>query len=104
MNGFEADADRLITRAGEFPALAERAGTIHRELSDALGAVGPYWGNDTVGRSFAASHVAPAYSTLSTLGALPGQLGEVGTKFADTGAAYRDLDSGGAGRLTAADG
>ena len=99
MNWFEADADKLTSGAGEFPALAERAGTIHRELSDTLGAIGPCWGNDAVGQSFAAAHVAPADATLGRLGSLSDQLADVGTRFAATGAAYHDLDTGGAHRL-----
>jgi hypothetical protein len=103
MNWFEADADQLTAGAGEFPGLAERAGTIHRELSDALTAIGPCWGNDSVGQSFAAAHVAPADTTLGSLGALPSRLDDVGTRFASTGKAYRELDTGGAHRLTAVD-
>jgi hypothetical protein len=102
-SGYEVDADALTTRAGEFPALAERAGGIHRELSDKLAAIGPCWGNDSVGQSFAAAHVAPADATLGALGSLGGQLDEVGTRFADTAAAYRAQDAGGATRITAAD-
>lgn len=102
-DGFEVDADRLTARAGEFPGLAERAGAIHRDLSDALAAVGPCWGRDGVGQSFAAAHVAPADATLGSLGSLPSQLNELGTRFADTGAAYRDLDARGGQHLSAAD-
>ena len=52
MNGFEADADQLSARAKEFPGLAERVGTIHRDLTDTLSSIGPCWGNDSVGQSF----------------------------------------------------
>ena len=103
MNGFQADADQLSARAREFPGLAEQAGTIHRELSDALSAIGPCWGNDSVGQSFAAAHVAPADTALGSLGALPSQLDDVGARFAKTAAAYRDLDARGAQNITAAD-
>lgn len=101
MNGFQADADRLAAGAAEFPALAERAGTIHRELSDTLSSIGACWGTDETGQSFAAAHVAPADETLGRLGSLSDQLGDVGTRFAGTGAAYHDLDTGGAHRLDA---
>lgn len=104
MNWFEADAEALTTRAGEFPWLAEQAGTIHRELSEALGEAGSCWGGDPVGQSFAAAHVSPADGTLGRLGSLPDQLGLVGTRFADTGTAYRTQDQAGAENLTAADG
>ena len=103
MNGFEADADQLSARAKEFPGHAERVGDIHRELSDTLSSIGPCWGDDSVGRSFAAAHVAPADTTLGSLGALPSQLDDVGTRFADTGAAYRNLDARGAQNITSAD-
>jgi uncharacterized protein YukE len=103
MNGFEADVDQLTARAREFPGLASRADAIHRELSDTLSSIGACWGGDSVGQSFAAAHVAPADSTLGSLGALPSQLDGVGTKLAGTGAAYRDLDTSDAARLRAAD-
>ncbi|HEV2784391.1 MAG TPA: hypothetical protein VGX25_33815 [Actinophytocola sp.] len=101
-DGFTADADRLAAQAGQFPGLAERAGAIHRELSDALAETGACWGGDTVGQSFAAVHTGPADSTLGGLGALPDRLGSVGTRFADTATAYRDQDAAGARDLSAA--
>jgi hypothetical protein len=93
MSWFEADSDKLTSQAGDFPALAEQAGSIHRELSVALGEAGPCWGADAVGQSFASTHVSPSDTTLGQLGALPDQLGSVGTRFADTGSAYHSLDT-----------
>ena len=103
MNGFQADGERLAIQAGEFPGLAERAGAIHRELSGTLTDLGACWGSDSVGQSFAAAHVEPADATIGRLGALPGQLGSVGTRFADTGSAYQAQDAAGAGRFTGVD-
>lgn len=102
-SGYEVDTDAVSAHAKEFPGLAERAGGIHRELSETLSAIGPCWGDDGVGRSFAAAHVAPADTTLGALGSLGGLLDEVGTRFADTATAYRTQDASGAGRITAAD-
>jgi hypothetical protein len=104
MTGFEADADALTARAAEFPGLAERVGKIHSELSDALGTAGQCWGADSVGQSFATAHVGPSDATLGRLNSLPDQLGEVGVRFAGTGAAYRAQDSTGVTRLNATDG
>jgi hypothetical protein len=102
VNWFEADADKLTTQAGEFPWLAEQAGSIHRELTAALAEAGPCWGSDEVGQSFAATHVSSADGTLGQVGALPDQLGSVGTRLADTGNAYHSLDT--SNRFTSADG
>ncbi len=93
MNWFEADSDKLIGQAGEFPRLAEQAGSIHRELTAALDETGPCWGADQVGQSFASAHVSPADATLGQLSSLPEKLGTVGTRFADTGGAYHSLDT-----------
>jgi hypothetical protein len=103
VNGFNADPDRLTVQAGEFPGLASRAGAIHRELTDTLSALGPCWGTDQVGQSFAAAHVSPAGTTLTGLGELPNRIGSVGTRFSDTATAYRDTDASGAQQINAAD-
>ncbi|HEV8555918.1 MAG TPA: hypothetical protein VGR06_05905 [Actinophytocola sp.] len=101
--GFSADVDRLTAQAGEFPALAERAGAIHRELSGTLTELGACWGTDGVGRSFAAAHAEPSGVTLDGLGSLPDQLGSVGTRFSETATAYREQDAAGAQQINAAD-
>jgi uncharacterized protein YukE len=93
---FRADPAQLADQAGQFAELADRAAAIHRELADALAEVGSCWGTDTVGRGFAEVHAGPADATLGQLGALPARLGSVGTRFADTAAAYRQQDSVGA--------
>ncbi|GLZ38546.1 hypothetical protein [Actinokineospora sp. NBRC 105648] len=89
MDGFRAEADRLADRAGRFDGLAEQVDAIHRELADRLGAAGACWGTDEVGRSFADVHAGHAEDTLSTLGGLPEQLGDVGGRFRATARDYR---------------
>lgn len=102
-DGFQVDADRLAAQAGQFEGLVGRAGDIHRELSDTLGAVGQCWGGDAVGQSFASIHAGPADDTLGRIGSLPDQLGSVGTRFGDTATAYRGTDTTGADTIDAAD-
>lgn len=102
MNGYTADADRLAAQAADFPELAGRVGSIHRELSAALGEAGQCWGSDQVGQSFAAAHTGPAEATLGDLGSLPDRLGSVGTRFADTATAYREQDESGAATINSA--
>jgi hypothetical protein len=102
-DGFQVDADRLTAQAGQFEGLVGRAGAIHRELADTLGAIGRCWGTDTVGQSFDSIHTGPADDALGRIGSLPDQLGSVGTRFADTAAAYRGTDTGGATTIDAAD-
>jgi hypothetical protein len=72
--------------------LAERAKAIHTELTAALSAAGPCWGDDEAGRSFAAGHVEPAGQTLDRLGTLPGQLADVGDRFGTTARSYQQSD------------
>lgn len=99
MTGFAADAERLASQAEQFDGLTERVGKIQRDLSDVLDAAGSCWGADAVGQSFAGAHTGSADDTLGRLSALPDQLGSVGTRFADTAAGYRDLESGAVRRL-----
>ncbi|HEU5475807.1 MAG TPA: hypothetical protein VFV67_34655 [Actinophytocola sp.] len=103
-DGFTADAGTLARQATEFPDLAARAGTVHRELTETLAGLGACWGADRVGQSFAATHTGPADATLGGLGALPDRLGSVGTRFADSAAAYQRQDAAGAVQIEAADG
>ncbi|MGW5052846.1 WXG100 family type VII secretion target [Actinokineospora sp. NPDC004072] len=92
-DGFRVDTDGLARRAGEFSELAARAGAIHRDLADRLAALGGCWGDDAVGASFAAAHAPGAEATLGDLDALPGRLGEVGGRFADTAAEYEAAET-----------
>lgn len=91
MTGFEADVDRLSARAKDFDALSSRAGQISAELAQALD--GAPWGDDVVGRSFAAAHVKSADETAARLQALPADLGDAGGTFADAGRRYQAGDA-----------
>lgn len=90
---FRADPEALAARAAVFDDLAGRASAITGELQAALDAAGPCWGEDAVGRSFAAGHVAAA-DALARLDALPAELRDVGQRFAATAATYLDVERG----------
>jgi uncharacterized protein YukE len=92
MTGFEADPAAIARHAADFPGYADRVGAIQDELTSALAAAGPCWGDDAAGQSFAAGHVEPADDTLSRLAALPGQLGDVGDRFTETATRYQQAD------------
>ncbi|HVV19371.1 MAG TPA: hypothetical protein VHF06_08045 [Pseudonocardiaceae bacterium] len=97
--GFQVDPAKLARHADEFPGYADQMSAIHGELSGALDQAGQCWGDDAVGQSFAAGHVAPASGTLDQLGALPGRLRDVGERFHATAANYRQGDEHAAGLL-----
>lgn len=102
-DSFQADPQQLATDAGEFHGLAERAGRIHADLRTALDTLGSPWGDDDAGRSFAEVHAAPADETLGRLQALPGQLGDVGSRFVASAHTYEDADLTGVTELAATD-
>jgi hypothetical protein len=102
-DGFEVDADRLATQAGQFAPLVDRLGAIHRGLADALTADGTCWGTDAVGQSFASVHTGPADDTATRLSVLSERLGSVGTRLGDTAAAYGTGDESAAAQLNAAE-
>jgi hypothetical protein len=99
-NGFQADPATIAKHAAEFPGYADRIGAAHRELAAALEAAGPCWGDDPAGRSFADGHLRPANGTLDRIGALPGQLNDVGDRFTVTATGYQQVDQYGADLLT----
>jgi hypothetical protein len=101
-DGYTADVDRLAGQAGQLDPLVDRVATIHRTLSESLAEAGPCWGGDAVGESFGAAHAGQADTTLTQLGALPDQLGSVGTRFTDTATTYAGDDQHGVERLRAA--
>lgn len=101
--GYRAEVERLAERAARFDGLAERAGAIHRDLADRLAALGPCWGADQVGASFAAGHAAPAEATLGALGALPDKLGDVGARFTGTATGYAEGERENVLRIQATD-
>jgi hypothetical protein len=91
-DGFQVDPEALARHAREFPALAQRASAIHAELSAALTAAGPCWGDDPAGHSFAAGHVQPAGHTLDQLGTLAGGLTGVGDGLTTMARRYQQSD------------
>jgi hypothetical protein len=101
-DGYEVDPARLAQQGAQLDPLAGRVTAIHETLSAALSESGACWGSDAVGQSFAGAHSGPADSTLTQLGALPEQLGSVGTRFSATAATYEGDDQHGAARLRAA--
>lgn len=89
---FRADHEALAARAAVFDDLADRAAAITGELQAALDLAGRCWGEDGVGRSFAAGHEAAAAAALARLDALPAELRDVGQRFAATAATYLDVE------------
>ncbi|HVV13186.1 hypothetical protein [Amycolatopsis sp.] len=100
MSGFEADVERLAARAKEFDGLVERAGQIAADLGRALEGAEKAWGDDPVGRSFAAAHAEPAAETAERVRRLAGGLGEVGGTFADAAKQYRAGDTAAGDSIT----
>ncbi|HEX3787295.1 MAG TPA: hypothetical protein VHW44_05500 [Pseudonocardiaceae bacterium] len=98
--GFTADPDTLRDQAGQFATHADDVSGVHGQLSGALADAGTCWGDDEVGRSFAAGHVQPASDTLDQLGQLPGRLTDVGDRFTATADAYQQADEANARALS----
>ncbi|GAA2664754.1 MULTISPECIES: hypothetical protein [Actinosynnema] len=94
MSGFDADLAKLRGGAADFEGFAGRAGRIAADLGAALEALGPCWGDDAVGRSFAEGHVGPAASTRERVDGLNGQFGGLQDRFAATERTYRKVDEG----------
>ncbi|AXB47053.1 hypothetical protein [Amycolatopsis albispora] len=99
MTGFQADAERLRAKAGEFDGFADRARRIAADLEWALEATGEAWGTDTPGQSFAASHAAPAAETRALVRGLSARLAEWGTKFSAAAGDYTGADTAAAEEL-----
>lgn len=102
MSGFEADADRLAARAKDFDGLVATAGKIAAELDSALADAEAAWGDDAVGRSFAASHAGPAKAVVDQLRRLPESLRDLGDSFGEAARRYRAGDSGAAASVDGA--
>lgn len=94
MTGFEADADRLASKAKDFDALVQRAARISADLDGALEGAAAAWGDDEVGQSFSAAHSGPADDTAQRLRKLADGLGDVGGSFADAAKRYQAGDAG----------
>jgi len=101
-DGFEVDAERLASRAGEFAPLVDRVNGIHRTLTDALSA-GPCWGTDAVGQSFAAVHATPADDATTRLAGLSTRLQSLSTRLTETASAYRSGDQSAVDNVKAAE-
>lgn len=102
-DAFNVDPAQLATHAAQFDGLADRAGRIHADLRTTLDSLGTPWGDDDAGRSFAGVHAAPADETLGLLDALPGKLGDVGTRFVAAARTYEDAETTGVTELTTID-
>ncbi|MFI6097327.1 WXG100 family type VII secretion target [Lentzea sp. NPDC051213] len=104
MTGYEADLERLDAGAGELKGFASQATEIAGALDKALAAFGACWGDDAVGRSFAASHEKPSGDTTGVLSALATTLGDVGDKLAATAETYRHVEQSNASAMKRLDG
>jgi uncharacterized protein YukE len=87
-DGYRADPAALRAHGATFSSYADRAGAIHRQLSQALEDAGDCWGSDAAGQSFAAGHLPGAQGTLAAIGGLPDKLTGVGEKFTSTADGY----------------
>ncbi|MCP2169989.1 WXG100 family type VII secretion target [Goodfellowiella coeruleoviolacea] len=103
-NGFRSDNERLLTGATQLTAAGEQARQIAARLQRELAALGECWGADAIGRSFAQRHVPAAQSTMARLDELSEQLHDVGRRFADTAAAYQQVEHDNAARLRGTEG
>lgn len=104
MTGYEADLEKLTAGAGEMRGFAAQAGDIAGALDKALAAFGACWGDDAVGRSFAASHEKPSGDTAGALTALATALGDVGEKLHATAETYRHVEQSNASAMRRLDG
>jgi uncharacterized protein YukE len=99
MTGYEADLDRLDAGARELKGFAGQATEIASTLGRTLAGFGACWGDDAVGRSFAASHEKPSGEAQGALSALSTTLGDVGDKLAATAETYRHVEQSNASAM-----
>ena len=104
MTGYSADLDKLTAGAGELRGFASQAGEVAGALDKALAAFGACWGDDAVGRSFAASHDRPSGATTGALTAFATSLGDVGDKLAATAQTYRHVEESNSAGMRRLDG
>ncbi|WP_434438675.1 WXG100 family type VII secretion target [Lentzea sp. E54] len=104
MTGYSADLERLDAGARDLKGFAGQATEIAGTLEKALTAFGACWGDDAVGRSFAASHEQPAGDTAGALSGLATTLGDVGDKLAATAETYRHVEETNAAGMRRLDG
>ncbi|WP_439661682.1 WXG100 family type VII secretion target [Lentzea sp. HUAS TT2] len=104
MTGYSADLERLDAGARELKGFAGQATEIAGSLERALAAFGACWGDDAVGRSFAASHEKPAGDANGALSGLASTLGDVSDKLAATASTYRHVEESNASAMRRLDG
>ncbi|MCR3746183.1 WXG100 family type VII secretion target [Lentzea californiensis] len=104
MTGYSADLERLDAGARELKGFAGQAGEIAGALDRALAAFGVCWGDDAVGRSFAASHDKPSGDATGALSGLATTLGDVSDKLAATASTYRHVEEQNASGMRRLDG
>lgn len=104
MTGYEADLERLDAGARELRGFAGQAKEIAGTLDRALAAFGACWGDDAVGRSFAASHEKPSGATAGALSGLATTLGDVSDRLAATAETYRHVEESNATAMRRLDG
>ncbi|MGI5504686.1 WXG100 family type VII secretion target [Lentzea sp. CA-135723] len=104
MTGYSADLERLDAGAREMRGYAGQATEIAGTLNRALAGFGACWGDDAIGRSFAASHEQPAGAASGALSGLSATLGDVGDKLASTAATYRHVEETNASGMRRLDG
>lgn len=92
MTRYNADLERLDAGARELKGFAGQATEIAGALDRALAGFGACWGDDAVGRSFAASHEKPSGDAAGALAGLATTLGDVGDKLAATAETYRHVE------------
>ena len=104
IGGFRTDNELLAHRASAFAGLTERAGRIAGDLRNGVESHGRCWGDDEVGRAFAAGHVEPADATLQRISELPDGLADVGERLRATAITYAESDQHGEAAVQSVDG
>ncbi|SFR10027.1 Proteins of 100 residues with WXG [Lentzea waywayandensis] len=104
MTGYSADLERLDAGARDMKGFAGQATEIAGTLDRALAAFGACWGDDAVGRSFAASHEKPSGDASGALSGLSTALGDVSDKLAATAETYRHVEQSNASSMRRLDG
>ncbi|MET9228957.1 hypothetical protein [Lentzea sp. NPDC003310] len=104
MTGYSADLERLDAGARELKGVAGQATEIAGALDRALASFGACWGDDAVGRSFAASHEKPSGDATGAVAGLATTLGDVSDKLASTAATYRHVEESNAAGMRRLDG
>ncbi|AUS79374.1 hypothetical protein C1701_14505 [Actinoalloteichus sp. AHMU CJ021] len=91
-DGYQVDPELLAERAAALGGEATTAERILGRLREVLDATGECWGDDEIGRRFAAGHVDPADTTLELMSGLPGRLTDHTDRLRASAATYRDAE------------